>query len=54
MPGKFRKRDVERKGTKKEVVKDMKLVEKNKTDLAHPEKVNMAYEAGSEGPEDLV
>ncbi|WP_230743029.1 hypothetical protein [Methanooceanicella nereidis] len=39
MSGKFRKRDIERKGSKKEREKDMKLVDENKEDLAHPEKI---------------
>lgn len=47
MPGKFRKRDVERKGTEKEMEKEKILLDKNAEDLAHPEKLSQDYESES-------
>jgi len=44
MPGKFRKRSIERKGTKKEQEKDMILLDKNKTSLAKPEVTKEEFE----------
>ena len=47
MPGKFRKRDVERKGAEKEMEKEKILLDKNAEDLAHPEKISQDYESES-------
>ncbi len=44
MPGKFRKRSIERKGSKKEQEKDMILLDKNKSSLAKPEATNKEFE----------
>ena len=44
MPGKFRKRSIERKGTKKEQDKDMILLDKNKTSLAKPQATKEEFE----------
>jgi|GEM_PF-6177479 len=44
MPNKFRKRNIERKGTKKEEEKEMKLLDKNSSDLADPDSLNKEYE----------
>jgi hypothetical protein len=48
MSGKFKKRDIERKGSVKENVKDKKLLDKNAEDLAHPDKLNKEYEKETE------
>ncbi len=45
MPNKFRKRDIERKGTKKEQEKDLKLLNKNAEGLSDVEELNKEYEA---------
>ena len=45
MPGKFRKRDVERKGTEKETEKEKLLLDRNAIDLAHPERISQEYES---------
>jgi len=47
MSGKFKKRDVERKGAEKEREKDEILVNRNAEDLAYPEKHTGEYEAES-------
>jgi hypothetical protein len=47
MPNKFRKRDIERKGAKKEREKDMIMVNKNKEELAHPERTSYEVELGA-------
>lgn len=47
MPGKFRKREVERKGAEKEHDKEKILLDKNAEDLAHPEKLSQDYESKS-------
>jgi hypothetical protein len=44
MPNKFRKRNIERKGTKKEEEKEMKLLDENSSDLADPDSLNKEYE----------
>ena len=44
MPNKFRKRNIERKGTKKEQEKDRKLLGKNVTGLADMKELNKEYE----------
>lgn len=44
MPGKFRKRSIERKGTKKEQEKDMMLLDRNKTSLVDPEASTKQFE----------
>ncbi len=44
MPNKFRKRDFERKGTKKEQEKDRKLLDKNVEGLTDMEELNKEYE----------
>ncbi|HTY91259.1 MAG TPA: hypothetical protein VMC84_08800 [Methanocella sp.] len=44
MPNKFRKRNIERKGTKKEEEKDRKLLDKNVEGLTDLEKLNKEYE----------
>jgi hypothetical protein len=44
MSGKFKKRDIERKGSEKEYEKDMKILDENAEDLAHPERLNQDYE----------
>jgi len=44
MPNKFRKRDIERKGTKKEQEKDRKLLDKNVEGLTDMEELNKEYE----------
>ena len=48
MSGKFRKRDIERKGAEKEHERDMKLLDANAVDLAHPEKLNKDFDRESE------
>lgn len=45
MPGKFRKRDVERKGAEKEHEKDKKFLDDNAEDLAHPEVLSKEYDS---------
>ncbi|WP_148266532.1 hypothetical protein [Methanocella arvoryzae] len=50
MPGKFRKREVERKGTEKEMGKEKILLDKNAEDLAHPERLSQEYESESSKP----
>jgi hypothetical protein len=52
MTGKFKKREIERKGTKKEMEKDVKLIEKNAMDLANPGETTEEYEEKS-APESL-
>lgn len=44
MPNKFRKRNIERKGTKKEQKKERKLLDKNVTGLTDTEELNREYE----------
>ena len=44
MPNKFRKRDIERKGTKKENEKERKLLDKNSAGLANTEELNRDYD----------
>ena len=44
MPNKFRKRNIERKGTKKEQEKERKLLDKNVTGLTDTEELNKEYE----------
>lgn len=44
MPNKFRKRNIERKGTKKEQEKERKLLDKNVTGLTDTEKLNKEYD----------
>ncbi len=44
MPNKFRKRNIERKGTKKEQEKDRKLLGKNVTGLTDMKELNKEYE----------
>jgi predicted TIM-barrel enzyme len=44
MPGKFRKRSIERKGSKKEQEKDMIMLDKNKSSLAKPEVTNKEFD----------
>ncbi len=44
MPNKFRKRNIERKGTKKEQEKDRKLLDKNVSGLTDTEELNKEYE----------
>jgi hypothetical protein len=44
MSGKFKKRDIERKGSEKEYEKDRKLLDENAVDLADPEKLNEQYD----------
>ncbi len=44
MSGKFKKRDIERKGAEKEQGKDRKLLDENAEDLARPDKLNEDYE----------
>jgi len=44
MPNKFRKRNIERKGTKKEQEKERKLLDKNVTGLTDTEELNREYE----------
>jgi hypothetical protein len=44
MSGKFKKRDIERKGSEKEQEKAMKLLDENAVDLANPEKLNKEFE----------
>ncbi len=48
MSGKFKKRDIERKGSTKEYEKDMKLLDENAEDLAHPDRLRKEYEKESE------
>jgi len=45
MPNKFRKRNIERKGTKKEQEKDRKLLDKNVTGLTDMKELEKEYEA---------
>lgn len=52
MTGKFKKRDIERKGTKKEMEKDAKLLEENAMDLANPGETTDEYEEKT-APESL-
>jgi len=44
MSGKFKKRDIERKGSEKEQEKAMKLLDENAEDLANPEKLNKEFD----------
>ncbi len=44
MPNKFRKRNIERKGTKKEEEKDRKLLDKNMEGLTDAEELSKEYE----------
>ena len=44
MPNKFRKRNIERKGVKKEQEKEMKLVDENSSDLANPKELNKEFD----------
>lgn len=44
MPNKFRKRNIERKGTKKEQEKDRKLLGKNVTGLTDMKELDKEYE----------
>ncbi len=44
MPNKFRKRNIERKGTKKEQEKERKLLDKNVTGLTDTEMLSKEYE----------
>jgi hypothetical protein len=44
MPNKFKKRNIERKGAKKEQEKEMKLVDKNSADLANPDGLNKEFD----------
>jgi hypothetical protein len=48
MSGKFKKRDIERKGSEKEQEKDKKLLDENAEDLAHPDRLNKDYEKETE------
>ena len=48
MSGKFRKRDIERKGSEKEREKDMKLLDENAEDLADPKKLRDQFEKETE------
>ena len=48
MSGKFKKRDIERKGSAKEYVKDKKLLDENAEDLARPDKLNEEFEKETE------
>jgi hypothetical protein len=48
MSGKFKKRDIERKGSEKEYEKDMKLLDENAEDLAHPDRLNEEFEKETE------
>ena len=48
MSGKFKKRDIERKGSEKAHEKDMMLIDRNANDLAHPERLNEEFEKESE------
>ncbi len=55
MSGKFKKRDIERKGSIKEHEKDMKLLDENAEDLARPDKLNKEYEKETEpGAKDVT
>lgn len=47
MPGKFKKRDVERKGADKEYERDMKFLDENAEDLANPQKLREDFEKES-------
>jgi hypothetical protein len=47
MPGKFKKRDVERKGAEKEHERDMKFLDENADDLANPQKLQEDFEKES-------
>jgi hypothetical protein len=44
MPNKFKKRNIERKGAKKEQEKEMKLLDKNSTGLANPDELNKEFD----------
>ena len=44
MPNKFRKRNIERKGTKKEQGKEMKLLDKNSSGLADTDELNKEFD----------
>ncbi len=48
MSGKFRKRDIERKGAEKENEKDKKLLDKNAEDLARPDRLNKEFDKETE------
>ena len=48
MSGKFKKRDIERKGSAKEYVKDKKLLDENAEDLARPDKLNKEFDEETE------
>ncbi len=47
MPGKFKKRDVERKGAEKEMEKERIQLDQNAEELAHPEKLREDFEKKS-------
>ncbi|OPY25865.1 MAG: hypothetical protein A4E28_02892 [Methanocella sp. PtaU1.Bin125] len=44
MSGKFKKREIERKGSEKEQEKARKLLDENAEDLANPEKLNREFD----------
>lgn len=44
MSGKFKKREIERKGSEKEQEKARKLLDENAEDLANPEKLNQEFD----------
>jgi hypothetical protein len=44
MPNKFRKRNIERKGAKKEQEKEMKLLDKNSAGLADTSELNKEFD----------
>jgi hypothetical protein len=48
MSGKFKKRDIERKGSEKEYEKDRKLLDENAEDLARPDKLIKDFEKETE------
>jgi hypothetical protein len=48
MSGKFKKRDIERKGSEKEFEKDRKLLDENAGDLARPDKLRKDFDKETE------
>ncbi|WP_424359358.1 hypothetical protein [Methanocella sp. MCL-LM] len=54
MPGKFKKRDVERKGTEKQQERDMKFLDENAEDLADPDKLREDFDKETSPPEERV
>lgn len=53
MPNKFRKRNIERKGSKKELEKERKLLDKNVAGLANVEELSEKFEEETSPKEEV-